>query len=104
MAGNILNRHSGESGISEELPLMEQSLIAIVGNELKVLNRDLEQGNEAGAKACFSLISRLYDQSRSTRSSISEAGTQRLSRIFTDADHALRSWSGRRQPHYLFES
>lgn len=78
--------------VGEGLPLREQSLIAIVGNELQVLLRDLAQGNEAGAKACFSLITRLYSQSRSTRSSVSEAGALRLSRFFQDAEQALQSW------------
>lgn len=80
--------------MGEGLPLREQSLIAIVGNELQVLLRDLAQGNEAGAKACFSLITRLYNQSRSPSASVSvsDSGSLRLSRIFKDAEQALQSW------------
>ncbi len=78
--------------MGEGLPLREQSLIAIVGNELQVLLRDLAQGNEAGAKACFSLITRLYNQSQSPSASVSDSGSLRLSRIFKDAEQALQSW------------
>jgi hypothetical protein len=97
MVGNTLD----SVAVSEGLPLREQSLIAIVGNELQVLHRDLEQGNEAGAKACFSLITRLCNQARATGSRVSESGAQRLSKIFTDAEQALHTRSGRPQPSYL---
>jgi uncharacterized protein YccT (UPF0319 family) len=78
--------------VGEGLPLREQSLIAIVCNELQVLQRDLAQGNEAGAKASFSLITRLCNQASSTSSSVSEAGALRVSRFFQDAEQALQSW------------
>ena len=88
MVGNILNR-AAEPGllssisVGQGLSIMEQSLIALGGNELQVLNRELEQGDETRAKACFGLISTCGSLSRSRR--FSEAGVLRLSRIFQDA-------------------